>query len=63
MYYKKVETYNFIMPKEHSAYLKFRDELKESGITFLNEGSYRSQTITITTNGRFDTDGGDWKQE
>ncbi len=54
MYYKKVETYQFSVPREYKEYLEFRDELKEAGIKFSEEGGNMFQTITIRTTGDFD---------
>lgn len=53
MYYKKVETYQFTVPKEFKAYLEFKADLKDSGIKFTDEGGSHYQTITIVTNGTF----------
>lgn len=54
MQYKKVETYQFTMPKEYKAYLEFRDELRASGIPFMEDGGMMFQTITIVVRGTFD---------
>lgn len=54
MQYKKVETYQFTMPKEYKAYLEFKDELKASSIPFTEEGGMMFQTITIVVRGTFD---------
>ena len=53
MYYTKVETYQFDIPREYRAYLDFKDELRASGIKFLEDGGSIHQTITIHTNGTF----------
>ena len=54
MYYVKVETYTFDIPREYRAYLEFKDDLRASGIKFIDEGGATHQTITIRTNGAFD---------
>ena len=54
MNYKSVETYQFSIPDEQAALLRFKNELKSSGIPFTESGGAFYQTITITTNGRFD---------
>lgn len=53
MYYSKKEEYAFKIPQEHTAYLKFKQNLKDSGIRFVEEGGHTHQTITIRTNGVF----------
>ena len=57
MYYVKVETYTFTIPQEYRAYLEFKDELRASGIRFIEDGGTTHQTITIRTNGTFDKTG------
>lgn len=60
MYYTKKETYNFSVPREYNAYLNFKQQLKDLGQKFLEEGGNTQQMITITTGGRFDVnDNGD----
>lgn len=54
MYYKKVETYQFTMPREYKACLDFKAELKASGIPFIEDGGNMYQTITIVVKGTFD---------
>lgn len=54
MYYSKVETYMFDIPREYRAYLDFKEELRASGVRFLDEGGSTHQLITIRTNGTFD---------
>ena len=55
MYYKKKETYTFSLPREHQIYLDFKERLKESGVSFLEEGGGNAQTITITVSSRMNT--------
>ena len=48
------------MPREYKAYLNFKQQLKDLGQKFLEEGGSTQQIITITTGGRFDVnDNGD----
>lgn len=54
MYYVKKESYTFNIPQEYRAYLEFKTELRESGITFLEEGGSAHQEIVIFTRGTFD---------
>ena len=54
MQYKKVETYQFTLPKEYKACLDFKDELRASGIPFIEDGGMMYQTITIVVRGTFD---------
>lgn len=54
MYYKKVETYSFSMPREHKAYLAFKQKLKDLGTTFTDEGGNMFQEIVVRTGGRFE---------
>ena len=54
MFYKKIETYQFSTPSEFKAYLDFKQQLSDSGITFTEEGGSMFQTIKIITSGRFD---------
>ena len=56
MYYKKKEEYHFSMPREYKAYLAFKERLRESGITFLDEGGNMNQIISVNTRGNFDVD-------
>lgn len=54
MQYKSVETYEFNIVKEKDALLRFKRELKGSGIPFREEGGAFIAKIVITTNGTFD---------
>lgn len=56
MYYKKKEEYSFSMPREHKAYLAFKDRLKELGVRYVEEGGNTTATISIVTRGDFDVD-------
>lgn len=56
MFYKKKEEYRFSMPREHSAYLAFKDRLKEMGIKCIEEGGHMEATIAVYANGNFDVD-------
>ena len=56
MFYKKKEEYRFSMPREHSAYLAFKDRLKNMGIKYTEEGGNTEATISITVCGFFDVD-------
>ena len=56
MYYKKKEEYCFSMPREHKAYLMFKDRLKEMGVKYLEEGGNTMATISIVTFGNFNVD-------
>lgn len=60
MYYNKKETYIFTMPKEHTALLKFKDDLKAMGVKYTEEGGSNNQIITISTSGRFNTEEEQW---
>ena len=53
MYYVKKESYSFRVPQEFNAYLKFKEDLKASGVHFTDEGGATHQEITIRTNGIF----------
>lgn len=57
MHYSKLETYSFVMPEEHSAYLKFKQDLQDSSIRFTETGGMRHQIIEIHTTGSFDKTG------
>lgn len=54
MFYKKTERYSFSCPKEYRAYTRFKDDLKNMGISFREEDSTVSQTVIIETTGAFD---------
>lgn len=56
MFYKKKEEYRFSMPREHSAYLAFKDRLKEMGIKYIEEGGLMEATIVVYARGNFDVD-------
>ena len=56
MYYKKVETYSFSMPREYKAYLAFKQKLRDLGTTFTDEGGSMFQELTVRTSGRFEVD-------
>lgn len=56
MYYKKREEYSFSMPREHSAYLAFKERLKDMGISFVEEGGHVEALISVTTRGHFEVD-------
>lgn len=56
MYYKKKEEYSFSMPREHKAYLAFKERLKEMGVKYIEEGGNTTATIAIVTRGSFDVD-------
>lgn len=56
MYYKKVETYSFSMPREYKAYLAFKQKLKDLGTNFTDEGGNIFQEITVREGGRFEID-------
>ena len=56
MHYKKIEEYDFRVPREYKAYLAFRDRLKEMGITFADQHRSMSCTVTVLTNGDFEVD-------
>lgn len=56
MYYKKKEEYNFYMPREHKAYLAFKDRLREMGIKFIEESGNTMATISVVTRGDFEVD-------
>lgn len=63
MYYKKVETYSFTLPREYEAYVQFKEDLKEAGIRFTETGGSINQIITITTGGRFTMEDKQWTQK
>lgn len=54
MHYKKVEEYDFRVPKEYKAYLAFRDRLKEMGIKFADQHHSMSCTITVLNHADFE---------
>ena len=56
MYYKKKEEYSFSMPREHKAYLAFKERLKEIGIKYIEEGGNTTATIAVVIRGSFDVD-------
>ena len=56
MYYKKVETYSFSMPREYKAYLAFKQKLRDLGTTFTDEGGTMFQEISVREHGRFEID-------
>ena len=56
MYYKKVETYSFSMPREYKAYLAFKQKLKDLGTNFTDEGGHVFQEVTVREGGRFEID-------
>ena len=56
MYYTKKETYIFACPREYNAYLAFKKELKEAGITFHDLGGVDQQEIVIDARGTFSID-------
>lgn len=56
MYYKKKEEYSFYMPREHKAYLAFKDRLREMGIKFIEESGNTMATISVVTRGDFEVD-------
>ena len=56
MYYKKVETYSFSMPREYKAYLAFKQKLKDLGTNFTDEGGTMFQELTNREGGRFEID-------
>ena len=56
MFYKKKEEYSFYMPREHKAYLAFKERLKEMGIKFIEEGGHTMAVILIVTRGDFEVD-------
>lgn len=56
MHYKKVEEYDFRVPREYTAYLAFRDKLKEMGVKFTDQHHSMSCTVTVFTNGNFEVD-------
>lgn len=56
MYYKKKEEYSFSMPREHKAYLAFKDRLKEIGVKYIEEGGNTTATIAVVIRGSFDVD-------
>ena len=60
MYYNKKETYTFSLPKEHSALLRFKEDLDEMGVKYIEEGGSYNQTIKISTSGRFNTEEEQW---
>ena len=57
MFYSKLETYSFTMPEEYHAYLKFKQDLKDSNIRFTETGGMRHQIVEIRTTGNFDKTG------
>lgn len=56
MYYKKIESYDFRVPREYKAYLAFRDRLNEMGVRFVEQHHSMSCTITVLTQADFDVD-------
>lgn len=56
MHYKKVEEYDFRVPREYKAYLAFRDRLKEMGIKFADQHKSMSCTVTVLSQADFEVD-------
>lgn len=56
MYYKKKEEYSFSMPREHKAYLAFKERLTKMGIKYIEEGGNTTATIAVVIRGNFDVD-------
>jgi hypothetical protein len=56
MHYKKVEEYDFRIPREYKAYLAFRDRLNEMGINFADQHHSMSCTITVLAQADFEVD-------
>ena len=56
MHYKKVEEYDFRIPREYKAYLAFRDRLNEMGIKFADHHHSMSCTVVVLTQADFDVD-------
>ena len=56
MHYKKIEEYDFRVPKEYKAYLAFRDRLNAMGVKYADQHHSMSCTITILTHGDFEVD-------
>lgn len=56
MHYKKVEEYDFRVPREYKAYLAFRDRLNEMGIKFAEQHHSMSCTITTLDHADFEVD-------
>lgn len=56
MFYKKTEQYRFAIPKEHSAYLAFKNRLSSMGIKYIEEGGHTEATITVIVKNNFDVD-------
>ena len=56
MHYKKVEDYDFSVPREYKAYLAFRERLKEMGIRFTEQHHSMYCTISISTFADFEVD-------
>lgn len=54
MHYKKVEEYDFRVPREYKAYLAFRDRLKEMGISFADQHHSMSCTVTVLNHADFE---------
>ena len=60
MYYNKKETNTFSLPKEYTALLKFKDDMKEMGVKYTEDGGSSNQSIIIITSGRFNTEEEQW---
>lgn len=56
MFYKKVEEYDFRVPREYKAYLAFRERLNEMGIKFVDQHHSMSCTVSIVTRADFEVD-------
>lgn len=56
MHYKKVEEYDFSVPREYKAYLAFRDRLREMGIRFTEQHHSMYCTISVLTSADFEVD-------
>ncbi len=54
MHYKKVEEYDFRVPREYKAYLAFRDRLKEMGIKFADQHHSMTCTVTVLNHADFE---------
>ena len=54
MWYKKVETYTFKMPREYKACLKFKENLTEAGVDFTEREEAFMHIIETAVYGKFE---------
>lgn len=56
MYYKKVETYSFTVPREYTWYCEYKQQLMDAGIHFVESGGNSMLEIQVVERARFNRD-------